>query len=70
MFVSGWTSDRLGRRYAALAGTVVTCVGAALQAGATGHGAFAMMIAGRILSGFGNAVVSTSVPLYQRFVDN
>jgi MFS family permease len=66
IFLSALTSDRLGRRYAALTGTVVTCVGTAMQAGAKGRGAFALMIIGRIICGFGNAIISTSVPLYQR----
>ena len=68
VFLSGLASDRLGRRYAALAGTVVTCIGGAVQTGAHGKKAYAMMIIGRIISGFGNAVISSSVPLYQRFV--
>jgi MFS family permease len=45
----------------------VTCVGSALQAGASGHSPYAMMIVGRILCGIGLAIVSTSVPLYQRY---
>jgi MFS family permease len=68
VFLSSLASDRLGRRYAALAGTVVTCIGGAVQTGAIGKTAYASMIIGRIISGFGNAVISTSVPLYQRFV--
>lgn len=68
VFLSGLASDRLGRRYAALIGTIVTCVGGAVQTGAHGKTAYAMMIIGRIISGFGNAVISTAVPLYQRFV--
>lgn len=67
MLVSGMASDKLGRRYAALTGTVVTCIGGAVQAGSHGKSALAMMVVGRILSGFGNAIISTSVPLYQRF---
>lgn len=59
-------SDKLGRRYAALVGTVVTCIGGAVQVGAHGKSALAMMVVGRIISGFGNAIISTSVPLYQR----
>lgn len=59
-------ADRLGRRYAALAGMLVTCVGQALQAGADGPHALGMVIAGRIIAGMGTAVISTSVPLYQR----
>jgi MFS family permease len=69
VFLSSLASDRLGRRYAALAGTVVTCIGGAVQTGAIGKTAYASMIIGRIISGFGNAVISTSVPLYQRFVE-
>jgi hypothetical protein len=46
---------------------LITCVGAALQAGADGSGAYAMMIIGRIICGLGLAIVSTSVPLYQRY---
>jgi hypothetical protein len=45
-----------------------SCIGAALQAGADGKSAFAMMIVGRIFCGLGLAIVSTSVPLYQRYV--
>jgi MFS family permease len=67
IFISHPASDRFGRRYAALSGVLVTCVGAALQAGATSSGALAMMIVGRIICGLGLAIVSTSVPLYQRF---
>lgn len=69
IFISHPLSDYLGRRYAASAGVFVVCVGAALQAGARGPGSFAMMIVGRILAGMGVAVVSTSVPMYQRSVE-
>jgi MFS family permease len=65
IFISRAASDLLGRRYAALAGIVIMCVGTALQAGASGASAFAMFIAGRIIAGIGVAIVSTSVPLYQ-----
>jgi MFS family permease len=67
VFLSHPASDRLGRRYAAVLGMLITCVGAALQAGADGKGAFAMFIIGRIVCGLGLAIVSTSVPLYQRY---
>jgi MFS family permease len=68
VFISHPASDMLGRRFGALAGILVACFGSALQAGATGSGAYAMFIAGRIISGIGLAIVSTSVPLYQRCV--
>lgn len=66
VFFSRAASDVLGRRYAALVGTAVACVGTVLMAAASGRGAFAMVIGGRIISGLGVAVISTSVPLYQR----
>ena len=68
VFLSHPASDRLGRRYAGVLGMATSCVGAALQTGADGKGAYAMMIVGRIMCGLGLAVVSTSVPLYQRYV--
>lgn len=69
LFVSHPLADRFGRRVAAAAGVLVTAVGAAIQTAANGHGGIAMMIAGRIVCGFGLAIVSTSVPLYQRYAD-
>lgn len=66
LFVSHPTADQLGRRAAAAIGILVTAVGAALQTGAGGPNALAMMIIGRIICGFGLGIVSTSVPLYQR----
>ena len=65
IFFSRAASDFLGRRYAALLGTLITCFGTALQAGATGRGAYAMVIAGRVIAGIGIAMISTGVPLYQ-----
>ncbi|KAK0615743.1 general substrate transporter [Bombardia bombarda] len=65
IFLAHPAADKLGRRYAGLAGMSVMCVGQALQAGASSPRAFAMVIAGRIISGLGTAIVSTSVPLYQ-----
>ncbi|KAF2682891.1 general substrate transporter [Lentithecium fluviatile CBS 122367] len=65
LFVSHPLADRYGRRVAAATGVLTTGVGAAIQTGAKGHHGIAMMIAGRIICGFGLAIVSTSVPLYQ-----
>ncbi|MCJ1301107.1 hypothetical protein MMC08_003906 [Hypocenomyce scalaris] len=65
VFLAHPASDRLGRRWACFAGSLVVCVGAALQTGAGGSHALAMMIVGRIIAGFGTAVLSTSVPMYQ-----
>ena len=68
VFLAGPASDRFGRRWATFIGALVVCIGAALQAGASGSGALAMMIIGRIICGLGTAVTSTAVPLYQRFI--
>ncbi|KAI2607775.1 general substrate transporter [Hypoxylon fragiforme] len=65
VFISHATSDRFGRRYAALAGVLTVAVGNAFECGATGSGAYAMMIVGRVISGVGVGMLSTSVPLYQ-----
>lgn len=68
ILVSHPLSDWLGRRYAALSGTLVLCLGALLQASSGGGSALATMVAGRFVCGAGVAVVSTSVPLYQACV--
>ncbi|KAI1198820.1 general substrate transporter, partial [Nemania serpens] len=65
IFISHPASDRMGRRYAALVGIAIVAVGTAFESGATGPGAYSMMIAGRIISGIGTGLVSTCVPLYQ-----
>ena len=59
-------ADGLGRRWAALAGTLVLCVGALVMAAAAGEDALALMVLGRWVCGVGVGVVSTTVPLYQR----
>jgi MFS family permease len=68
IFLSHPAADHFGRRYAALTGTATVAIGTAFEAGATAPGAYAMMIIGRIISGMGVAILSTSVPLYQRLV--
>ncbi|OAG11774.1 general substrate transporter [Paraphaeosphaeria sporulosa] len=67
LFVSHPLADRFGRRVAAATGVLTTAVGAAIQTAAKGDHGVAMMIAGRIVCGVGLAIVSTSVPLYQRY---
>lgn len=66
IFLSHPASDYLGRRYAAFTGTLTVAVGNALECGARGPSAYAMMVAGRVICGIGVGIVSTSVPLYQR----
>ncbi|KAI1373101.1 general substrate transporter [Hypoxylon crocopeplum] len=65
VFISHPVSDLFGRRYAALVGIITVAVGNAFECGVTGSGAYAMMIVGRIISGIGVGMLSTSVPLYQ-----
>ncbi|KAK6206606.1 hypothetical protein LQW54_007558 [Pestalotiopsis sp. IQ-011] len=64
IFLSHPLADTLGRRYAALAGTAIVAVGTAFEAGASAPSAYALFTAGRVISGMGIAVLSTSVPLY------
>ncbi|KAF2186247.1 general substrate transporter [Zopfia rhizophila CBS 207.26] len=65
LFVSHPLADRFGRRVAAASGVFITGIGAAIQTSARSPGGLGMMITGRIVCGFGLAIVSTSVPLYQ-----
>ncbi|KAI0912638.1 general substrate transporter [Ustulina deusta] len=65
IFISHPVSDRFGRRYAALLGIIIVAIAIAFESGASGPGAFSMVIVGRIISGLGIGMVSTSVPLYQ-----
>ncbi|KAI1827079.1 general substrate transporter [Xylaria intraflava] len=65
VFISTPASDRLGRRYAALLGITIMAVGTTFEAVAAGPGAYAMMVLGRIISGVGTGLVSTTVPTYQ-----
>jgi MFS family permease len=65
IFLSQSASDYVGRRFAALTGAFVACIGSAIETSANGSAAYTMMIVGRIISGLGLAVISTSVPLYQ-----
>ncbi|KAI0021732.1 general substrate transporter [Xylariomycetidae sp. FL0641] len=65
VFLAHPAADLLGRRLAALAGTAAVAVGCAFECAAAGRRAYAMVVAGRVISGMGIGVVSTSVPLYQ-----
>lgn len=60
-------ADALGRRHAALVGTGILTFGALVMASAGGSSAVGIMAIGRCLSGVGVGVVSTGVPLYQRY---
>ncbi|KAF7540609.1 hypothetical protein G7054_g1217 [Neopestalotiopsis clavispora] len=65
VFLSSPLADALGRRYAALAGTAIVAVGTGFEAGASAPSAYGLFVVGRIISGIGVAILSTSVPLYQ-----
>jgi MFS family permease len=66
VFISARVSDKFGRRAATAIGVIINCIGASLLASARNPGGLAMMIIGRIICGIGLAMVSTTVPLYQR----
>ncbi|CAK1356963.1 unnamed protein product [Cercospora beticola] len=54
--------DRLGRRRSVLIGTVIMLIGTAIQASATTLG---QMIVGRIVTGWGNGMNTSSIPVWQ-----
>lgn len=58
----GLTMDRLGRKMSIQLGAAVAIIGAMLQAAAT-H--LAMMLAGRIITGWAIGIMSMAVPVYQ-----
>jgi len=64
LFLSHPASDYLGRKWAVFLGAFIVCIGAAFQAGAR---VLAMMVIGRILTGMGVAIVSSTVAIYQRY---
>ncbi|KAK9919065.1 hypothetical protein WJX75_009114 [Coccomyxa subellipsoidea] len=59
--IGGYTTRALGRRRTMTIGSVLFLIGAGLQAGAVHLG---MLIAGRIMLGFGVGLANQSVPLY------
>eukprot|EP00040_Diaphanoeca_grandis_P010416 m.53297 g.53297 ORF g.53297 m.53297 type:complete len:535 (+) comp21739_c0_seq2:252-1856(+) len=58
---AGKFADKYGRKKATFSGGLFATVGGAVQAGATGLG---MMYAGRIITGIGIGILSSTVPLY------
>ncbi|OQU97664.1 hypothetical protein CLAIMM_03559 [Cladophialophora immunda] len=59
--IAGDLADFIGRRTTIIAGCVVFCLGAALQTAATAYG---LLIAGRLIAGFGVGFVSAIIILY------
>jgi MFS family permease len=54
--------DRLGRRRAVLLGVVIMLIGTAIQASSFG---MAQLIVGRIVTGVGNGMNTSSIPVWQ-----
>lgn len=70
LFLGHPLADRYGRRVAAAAGIAITGIGSVVQACAKPPSGLVSMILGRIICGVGLAIVSTSVPVYQRCVSS
>ncbi|KAI0220476.1 hypothetical protein L0F63_006055 [Massospora cicadina] len=64
---SGWSSDRLGRRFSIMGSSLVFSVGALIQ---TFSSSLGMMIAGRVIAGLSVGILSMAVPLYQSEMAN
>ncbi|KIY71948.1 hypothetical protein CYLTODRAFT_434963 [Cylindrobasidium torrendii FP15055 ss-10] len=60
--LAGRIGDSLGRKGTLFIGAVIFTIGGAIQAFTSG---FAVMVVGRIISGFGVGLLSTIVPIYQ-----
>lgn len=59
--MSAWSMDRLSRRWSLLLGATVSVIGAIVQAAAVHP---AMMIVGRMLSGYSTGMVYAVAPVY------
>ncbi|KAF2147052.1 uncharacterized protein K452DRAFT_261219 [Aplosporella prunicola CBS 121167] len=59
--IIGW-GDKLGRRMSVLIGTLIMLVGTAIQAASVTMG---MLIVGRIVTGVGNGMNTSSIPVWQ-----
>lgn len=58
--------DRTGRRRAVIAGGIIMILGTIIQVTAMpGHGATAQFIIGRIVTGVGNGINTSTIPTYQ-----
>ncbi|KFZ01856.1 hypothetical protein V500_00586 [Pseudogymnoascus sp. VKM F-4518 (FW-2643)] len=61
-----WCGDSLGRRRSMMAGGLIMILGVTIQVTAMkGHKATAQFVVGRILTGFGNGINTSTIPTYQ-----
>ena len=61
-----FTGDRLGRRRMIISGAAVMIIGVIIQVSAVdGHGATAQFFVGRIITGIGNGMNTSTIPTYQ-----
>ncbi|KAK2774539.1 hypothetical protein FQN52_002495 [Onygenales sp. PD_12] len=61
-----WTGDWLGRRKAIMIGVTIMIIGVIIQVAAVpGHKALAQFVIGRIITGIGNGVNTSTIPTYQ-----
>ena len=61
-----WYADLLGRRKAMILGAVVMIIGAVIQVTCfRGSNTLAQFIAGRVITGVGNGINTSTIPTYQ-----
>lgn len=58
---AGWSMDKLSRRWSILLGSLVSIIGAVLQAASVN---IPMLVVGRVLSGFSTGMVYSVAPVY------
>ncbi|KAH8548658.1 general substrate transporter [Umbelopsis sp. PMI_123] len=59
--LTGWVADKIGRKWTIMTGSFVYSFGIMFEIIGTNFG---MMVAGRLIGGFGNGLLTNSVPLY------
>ncbi|KAL2361035.1 hypothetical protein RJZ56_006108 [Blastomyces dermatitidis] len=60
-----WSGDILSRRRAIMLGAFIMIIGVIIQVAVIpGHGAYAQFIIGRIVTGIGNGVNTSTIPTY------
>jgi MFS family permease len=60
--LTGWVADKIGRKWTIMTGSFVYSFGIMFEIIGTNFG---MLVAGRLIGGFGNGLLTNSVPLYQ-----